>query len=311
MLSRRQLRIKTLLSLYAFFQSEGQTDLQTAEKELFRSIDKVHELYFFLLLFLTELAHEDMLDAEDVQKKFFPKAEEVHAKNRLHQVAFLKALQDSAEFKSFVTKFGLSWQKDPEVSRKVFLDIKKSELYQMFMRTEKPDEKDFLLQILRHHIEDSEVLKGILGEQNIYWQEDLSFCFHLVIKTIKDYYDSGQLQFSSLYKDPVDDKQFVKELFEKTILNNKNFSDAIAAKTKNWEVDRIAMMDILLMKMALAEMITFPSIPIKVSINEYIDISKDYSTPKSKTFINGIIDKLAAEYKESGRIAKSGRGLVE
>ncbi|CAN5408560.1 transcription antitermination factor NusB [soil metagenome] len=310
MLSRRQLRIKVLQSLYSYFQS-GTNDLKTAENELFRSIDKTLELYYLLLLFFTELAHDDLLDSEDLQRKYFPKDEEVHARRRFHQVGFVSALEESDIFKERVVNYKCSWQNDQDLVRKIFLDMKKSEEYKKFMTAEASQEKEFLLQVIRMFIEKSEAMQSALQERSIYWGEDLSFCCHLMIKTVKEFYDRGKLEFPSLYKDEKDDKEFVKLLFEKTILNNHDFETSISAKTKNWDVERIAMMDILLMKMALAEMMTFESIPVKVSINEYIDISKEYSTPKSKLFINGIIDKLASDYKAEGKIIKTGRGLVE
>src|SRR3954470_7124202 len=139
MLSRRQLRIKVLLALYAFFQS-GKSDMTPAEQELFRSIDKVHELYFLLLLFISELAHDDLLDSEDVQRKFFPKDEEVHAKRRLHDIAFIAALDNSEEFKTKIKQYKLSWQTDQELVRKFFFEIKKSKLYKDYISAENPDQ---------------------------------------------------------------------------------------------------------------------------------------------------------------------------
>jgi N utilization substance protein B len=310
MLSRRQLRIKVLQALYSYFQS-GNADLRTAESELFRSIDKIMELYYLLMLFITELAHDDLLDSEDLQRKYFPKDEEVHAKRRLHTMGLITAMENSEIFKARIKNYKCSWQTDQDLVRKIFLEIKKSEEYKKFMTADEANEKEMLLQVVRGFMEKSEALQSTLQERSIYWGEDLSFACHLIIKTIKEFYDRSKLEFPTLYKDETDDKQFVKLLFEKTILNNSTYENSISAKTKNWDVERIAMMDILLMKMALAEMMTFESIPVKVSINEYIDISKDYSTPKSKLFINGIIDKLAVEYKAEGKIVKSGRGLIE
>lgn len=310
MLSRRQLRIKVLQALYSYFQS-GTGEVNTAEKELFRSIDKILELYYLLMLFITELAHDDLLDAEDLQRKYFPKDEEVHAKNRLHKIRLIESLENNEAFRSKLNEYRCSWQNEQDLVRKVFLELKKSEEYRKFMTSDRADEKELLLQIVRVFMEKSEALQSALQERSIYWGEDLSFCCHLIIKTVKEFYDQGKLLFPALYKDEKDDKEFVKLLFEKTIINNTSLEESISAKTKNWDVERIAMMDILLMKMALAEMMTFESIPVKVSINEYIDISKEYSTPKSKLFINGIIDKLAIEYKAAGKIVKTGRGLVE
>ena len=309
MLSRRQLRIKVLQSLYSFYQSE-KGDLASADRELFRSIEKVHELYLFLLLLLKELADADLQDAGELHQKHFPKEDELKAKVRFHQLSFISALSADSKFLAELKNYKLSWQKDHELVRKIFLEIKKSTEYKNFlMNKAEVSEKDFLLVIVKNHVENSEALKNFIEENNIYWMEDFSFPCHLVVKTIKDFYDSKKIKLSPVYKDE-DDKKFVRELFSKTILHDKEYEEAIATKTQNWEVERIALIDMILLKMAMAEMVSFPGIPVKVSINEYIDISKEYSTPKSKQFVNGVIDKLAQEFKEQGKIVKTGRGLI-
>ena len=310
MLSRRQLRIKVLQALYSFYQSE-KSDLGAAERELYRSIDKLYELYVFLLLLLKELGEADLQDSEELHQKHFPKEDELKAKNRLHQVSFIVNLSTDIKFLSEIKSLNLSWQKENELVKKIFMEIKKSNEYRNFlMNKAEVSEKDFLTGIVKSFIEQSEPLKNYIEENNIYWIEDFTFICHVLLKTIKDFYQSQKLKLISLYKDE-DDKKYVRELFSKTILNDKEYEEAIATKTQNWEVERIAMIDMILLKMAMAELVSFPGIPVKVTINEYIDISKDYSTPKSRQFINGIIDKLADEYKKSGKIVKTGRGLIE
>lgn len=310
MLSRRQLRVKALQALYSFYQSD-KNDLAAAERELFRSISKVYELYLFILLLLKELGDADLQDAGDLHQKHFPKADEVNAKNRLHRLSFLDKLSSDKVFLSELKSHQITWQKEHELVRKIFLEIKKSVEYKNFlMNKENISERDFLVGIVKSFIEESVTLKNFIEENNIYWMEDFSFICHMVLKTIKDFYTSKKLQLIPVFKDE-DDKQFVRELFSKTILHDAEYEEAIAAKTKNWEVERIALIDMILLKMAMAELVSFPGIPVKVSINEYIDISKEYSTPKSRQFINGIIDKLADEYKQAGKIVKTGRGLKE
>ncbi len=309
MLSRRQLRIKVLQSLYAFFQGK-KTDLASAERELFRSIDKVNELYIYLLLFLQELSEADQQDAGELGQKFYPNQDEVDAKSRLHSLKFTQALASSDEFRQQVAHYKLSWQVNQDIIRKIYLEIKKSEEYRSLIRGENVDEKDFLVEMVKKYFLQVETLSHQLEEENIFWLDDLDFICHIIIRMIKSFYDSGNFALSPLYKDEEDDKDFVKTLFAKTILNNPEYEAAISERTKNWEVERIALMDILILKMALAELIHFPNIPVKVSINEYIDISKEYSTPKSKQFVNGVIDKLAIDYKDQGKIVKSGRGLI-
>lgn len=310
MLSRRQLRIKVLQALYSFYQSE-KTDLGAADNELFRSIEKVSELYLFLLLLLKEIGDADLLDAGELHQKHFPKEDELKARNRFHQLTFIQKLGIDPLFLKELKNRHLSWQKEHETVKKIFHEIKKSEEYRNFLLNKaEVSEKDFLAGIVKNYIEQSEALKNFIEENSIYWIEDFSFICHVVIKTIKEFYNSGKLELIPVYKDE-DDKSFVRDLFLKTILHDKEYEEAISSKTQNWEVERIALIDMILLKMSMAELIAFPGIPVKVTINEYIDISKDYSTPKSRQFINGIIDKLADEYKKSGKIVKTGRGLIE
>ena len=310
MLSRRQLRVKVLQALYAYFQAD-KSDLAVAGRELFRSIEKVHELYIYLLSLLRELADSDQADADDLHLKFFPKAEEVNAKHRLFNIRFIQAMVASRDFELFTRRYHTSWQKDLDLVRKLFLEIKKSEEYRNFLLDDQANERDFLLLIMTRFLEPNETLEHHVEEENIFWQEDFSFVCHIINRTIRTFYDAGRLELMPVYKDEADDKDFVRQLFEQTILNNREYEAAVSKRTQNWDVERIAMMDILLLKMALAELVHFSGIPVKVSINEYIEISKDFSTPKSKQFINGIIDKLAADYKADGKIVKTGRGLLE
>ena len=295
--------------MYSYFQS-GKNDLASAERELLRSIDKVYDLYLLLLLLLTELADADRNDADELHTKYFPKEEEVNARHRLHQLRFINELSAQLEFRNEIKQRMLSWQNEFDLLRKIYLEIKKSDDYLNLLRSEKEDDKAFLTLLIKNHLLTSEALNTYLDESNIYWQEDFDFICHMLLKNINAYYDNSVLQLFPLYKDEKDDKAFVRELFSKSILNNDEYEKAIAEKTRNWDLERIALVDIIILKMALAELTSFPGIPVKVTINEYIDISKEYSTPKSKQFVNGVIDKLAQEFKEQGKIVKTGRGLI-
>lgn len=284
--------------------------MPTAERELYRAIDKVHELYVFILLLLKELAYVDQTDADDLHLKFFPKEEELNAKIRLHELKFIQELEQNKNFSDAIKKTKLSWQTRQDLVRKLYLEIKKSDEYRSMLTIENSSEKDFLCEVVRKYFLSSEALQHEIEEENIFWLDDFDFICHIIIRNIRTFYDSGKLEFTPLYKDEEDDRLFVRTLFNKTIINNEEYESAISERTKNWEVDRIALMDILILKMALSELVNFPGIPVKVSINEYIDISKEYSTPKSKQFVNGVIDKLALDYKEQGKIVKTGRGLI-
>ncbi len=310
MLSRRQLRIKVLQSLYAFFQAD-KSDLAVAERELFRNIEKVYDLYLYILLFIIELADSDRNDADDLHLKFFPREEEVKATRRLFDLKFIAELEKDPAFVRESTKTRLSWQKEQDLIRKVFLEVKKSELYLNFLRDGEAAEKDFLVSMVKSFIEDSEAIQQHIEEENILWPEEFGFVGHVIVRMIKTFYDTGKLELLPLYKDEEEDMEFARLLLRQTIIHNEEFEKSISERTKNWDVDRIALMDILILKMALTELITFSNIPVKVTINEFIDISKEYSTPKSKQFVNGVLDKLAADYKEAGKINKTGRGLMQ
>ncbi|MFM7218226.1 MAG: transcription antitermination factor NusB [Bacteroidota bacterium] len=310
MLSRRQLRVKVLQALYAYFQSDKK-DLAVAERELFRSIEKVHELYIYLLQFLVELAHAEEADVKELQNKYFPDQEELDARRRFFQSAFVKALSANASFTSLIKKYSTTWQKDHETVRKLFLELKRAPAYRTYLSAEQADEKVFLQEVIKLVVEESETMQHHIEEENMFWTEDFAFVTHMVSRTGRQFYEQGKLEVFGSYRDEKDDKEFVRTLFAKTVVHNKEYEAAVSERTQNWDVERIAMMDILLLKMALSELVHFSSIPVKVSINEYIEISKDFSTPKSKQFINGIIDKLAADYKANGKIVKTGRGLME
>ena len=284
--------------------------MAVAERELFRSIDKVNELYVYLLAFLQELADSDRNDADDLHLRFFPNQEQAKASRRLFDLKFNIALGESKEYKNQIARMNISWQTEQDLIRKNFLELKKSELYSDFLKDNDASEKDFLVEVVRKFIENSEALANHIDEKNIFWSDDFEFTVQLVIRTIRNFYEKNTMELIPLYKDEIDDVEFVRKLFTQTILNNKVFEEDISERTKNWEIERIALMDILILKMALAELISFPNIPVKVSINEFIDISKEYSTPKSKQFVNGVIDKLATDYKEKGKIVKAGRGLI-
>ncbi|MFM9027652.1 MAG: transcription antitermination factor NusB, partial [Bacteroidota bacterium] len=201
--------------------------------------------------------------------------------------------------------------KDHELVRKLFVELKRSATYRAYITTETIDESVFIAELIKTYLDESEPMSHHIEEENIFWTEDFSFVSHMVARTVRQFFEKSRFELFGPYRDEKDDKDFVKTLFSKTILHNKEYEAAVSERTKNWDLERIAMMDILLLKMALAELVHFSGIPVKVSINEYIEISKDFSTPKSKQFINGIIDKLAADYKQAGKIVKTGRGLME
>lgn len=315
MLNRRHLRIKVFQILYAFQQSEVK-DLRAFEKKLFAYIDKVYELYLYMLLLMMEIAEHEETAVKERAVRFTRTAEDMNARPHLPENKLIIQLHENEEFKALVKNRQLSWASEPELIRQLFNELKNTPEYGAYAsigeKTYKQDQ-DFILFILKNIISVSPALEQHLEEKHINWSVDREVIIAMVSKTLKSFTETSKPHHSllSLTSNWNEDKQFVLDLFQKTILNDEQYQEYINSKTKNWDPDRIAMTDTILMKMALCELLHFPSIPVKVSINEYIEISKEFSTPKSKVFINGILDSLLIELKETGIIRKTGRGLLE
>lgn len=302
-------------ALYAFFQSDT-NDLNKAERTFFSELEKMYDYYLYLLLLFEELAACASNNATDEQQKYFPSLQHVTSSNLIAELKTIQYLGNNSTFKLHVKNRKISWTSDNDVVQKIYLEIKKSKEYEAFVSKDThttQEDNDFLIQIFKKYVAESYHVQHFLTEKNIHWIDDSDLVNSMVIRTIKSINETTKEKFtlSALYKDEEDDRQFARELLCKTILNNEEFEKIIAEKTKNWDVERIAMLDIILMKMAISEILYLPFIPVKVSINEYIDISKEYSTPKSKVFINGIVDKLVLDLKAEGRVVKKGRGLIE
>jgi N utilization substance protein B len=313
MINRRFLRVKVMQALYSYFQS-GNTDLPKAEKEMFQQIEKVYELYVYLLVLLTDIHHAANVAIEDNKNKRLPTKEDLSPNSKFINNPILVALNNSEQLKKEVSNRKVSWQNDRDMVRKIFSEIRNGEDYKAYMASTEQsskEDKKFLELMVRNHIADNQLLEFWLEEKNIYWTDDIFLVLTTVLKTIEGAEENGKVTLAPLYKDLEDDKLFARTLFTKCIAYNQEAEAMISAKTQNWEIERIAFLDVLLMKMALTEVLYLPNIPVKVSLNEYIEIAKQYSTPKSKIFINGILDKAVAELKENGKVQKTGRGLLE
>jgi transcription antitermination protein NusB len=320
MLTRRHLRIKVLTSLYAFFQSMNE-DIALGEKELFRSIHKLYEIYIYQLSLLVEIVDFANKRLDNNKHKFFPTEDDLNPSTRFVENRFIRQISQNHDFNRYVNAYKINWVDQLEMTRKLYSAIRESEDYKNYMESAQDsynNDKEILISIIKNQFIESEILHFFFEEKSIYWSDDFYTSSLLVIKTLKSYKESwdDNHKLPTVFQDndstePDEDKEFVKILFRKTIMKTDEFSDLIKDKAKNWEMDRIAVMDVLLLKMALTELTELKSIPIKVTMNEYIDLAKIYSTPKSKIFVNGILDKLIVDLKNQNKIIKSGRGLLE
>lgn len=300
-------------ALYSWYQSEDK-NTESFLKELFRGAERTYDLYLSLLQLLPELADEEERYHSDAPQKHIGKS--TPSPGRLALNAFVNFLKEDPGFADGLKKRKISWQQDADLVKKVFFQLRNTPEYKDYVAAGNhtvQEDVDYCAWIFKNIIIPSEALQNSLEERNIWWAEALDLINSMVLKTIRVTHPDkkGQFELMPLFRDEEDDRHFMELLYRETIRNDAYFEQLISDKTRNWDVERIALMDIILLKMALSEILNFPGIPVKVSINEYIDISKDYSTPKSKMFINGVIDNLVADLKAKGEVKKTGRGLIE
>ena len=313
MISRRLLRIKVLQAAYAHFKS-GTGSLDKSEKELFFSIGKTYELYLSVFMLIIDLARYARGRIELARAKLSPTWADLHPNTRFVDNQLITHLENHELLSSLIRKHRISWVNNPELTRELYNHLIESDFYKTYMNEEEnswKSDKKLILQLISEIVLLSPSMDYVLEEKSIFWNDDLEFVVNMVEKSLKKYSgnDSVPIPVFPLFKDE-DDKTFVKNLFRNIILNHGEYEKMIDHHTRNWDVERIAFMDILIMELAIAEILGNDSIPTRVSFNEYIEIAKYYSTRKSSNFINGILDKVIQELKEQNRIIKKGRGLI-
>ena len=311
MVNRRLLRIKVLQVFYAYTK-KGSDSLNAVEKELLFSIEKSWELYYFLLYLLIDLSDYAASRIEISRNKKIATYEDLHPNTRLVRNLFIEELRNDSRFQKIVQDRKINWVQYPELSKKLFKALVDSKDYLNYMKLDKnsfDEDKAFITLLFTKYISGLEDLNQALEEISIYWNDDLIFATELILRSIKKS-KPGKLNLpDGVYKNE-EDRQFAIRLLRKSILNTDKYRDLIDAYVENWDVERIALMDILIMVLAINEMVEFPEIPVKVSLNEYIEISKLYSSNKSGFFINGILDKITAQLRKERKIVKKGRGLL-
>ena len=314
MISRRIIRTKVLQILYAHVSSPEKTITQS-ESELLFSIRKTYDLYHLLFAILGELCDFANERIESRKMKNFPSDDDLNPNLRFVNNRLITRLKSDVSLNKYLDGNKLKWSNYPDLIRGIYTSLIESDLYKDYVNSEADDfqnDRRFCEDFFSTILVNSDLMLNELEEQSIYWNDDLDFTISMVIKTIKKFKsaDDKNEYLMSLYKD-IEDQEFTTKLFRKAISNNSENRKIIENYTKNWDVDRVAIMDILIMQLALTELMEFPSIPIKVTLNEYIELAKYYSTNKSSTFINGVLDRITKDFKEEGKIVKAGRGLLE
>ena len=306
------LRIKVLKALYAHMKSDADS-LMASEKMLVTSIDKTYDLYFLMLSLIVEMAHYAEQRQEMAKKKQLPTHEDLNPNRKFVDNAVVRLIAQSDSVNDYLAARKLSWAQYPELIKTLFAQLEQSDYYKKYMTSQEHSFREDLALVTEFYtreLEESEVLENAIDEMSILWNDDLGFALIMVTRTLSNMRPSHvEVKVLPKFKS-IEDLDFARELFAKTAVNFDTYQEEIEKYTRNWDVERIAFMDNLIMAAAMAELITFPSIPVKVTLDEYIEIAKFYSTQGSSTFINGILDKIVASLNEQGKINKSGRGLI-
>jgi len=310
MISRRLLRIKILQTLYAGFNSEG-LNLTKSEKDLVFSIQKAYDLYFYLLLLVIAVRRYAESRIDIARNKKLPTYDDLHPNTRFVENEVIAQIAGSAAFNQFVNERKMSWVNHPELIKSLYNRLIESSYYQEYM--ERPsccydDDKQLLVDFYTNELEESEMFYEILEEQSIFWNDDIDFVIIMVIKTITDL-RPDKIGFLPMYKSD-EDREFSFRLLRQSVLHYNEYRSLIEKYVDNWDIERVAQVDNLILHLAINELVEFPSIPVKVTFDEYLELAKYYSTHKSSIFINGLLDKITADMTESGKIFKTGRGLL-
>ena len=312
MLNRRHIRIKVLQAFYAFFQSNNE-DVLKGEKELFHSIEKIYDLYVFILMLFPSLKRQALIQIEEAKRSEYLRQDIHILKTGFIDNQLVDLIEQSKVLQKISKDRKINWEGDVEndLTKKIFKEVYQTDNYKNLLQSESSsfnDDKNALVQLYKKEICNLEKLHHFFYEKSIYWQDDLDHVSSMILKTLKSITEDQELEILPLWKE--DEYEFTQNLFRKAVLQKEENDAVLQTYSKNWEKERLATMDSLLMNLAMTEALEFSSIPIKVTLNEYIEISKFYSTPKSNSFINGILDRIFEDYKKDGKLVKRGRGLI-
>ena len=306
MINRKLIRVKIVQLTYAYYQN-GHHNMDTAEKELLFSLSKAYDLYNYLLGLIVAITQEERRRVDIATRR----AEREGTETSSQRFAFNKfatQLEENKQLNLFMEDKKMSWENDVEAVRKLCDQIERSPLYQEYMMSDAEDyetDRELWRRIYRTLIQGNEDLDAILEEKSLYWNDDKEIVDTFVLKTIKRFDPANKADQELLPEyDDTEDREYALKLFRSTILNADTYQRYMSETSRNWNFSRLAYMDVVLMQIAIAEMLTFPNIPISVTINEYVDLAKLYSTPKSGGYINGMLDAIARHLVDTGRLLK-------
>ncbi|HZJ79675.1 MAG TPA: transcription antitermination factor NusB [Dysgonamonadaceae bacterium] len=308
MINRILIRIRVIQIVYAWYQNRDK-DLNQVERELLLGLQKSYDLYYYLLQLMIEITdlYEERINTK--KNKFLPTQEDLNPNMHLVSNQFIEQLRGNAMFVSFIANRPMSWESNRNFVKGLLDKIVASDTYKEYTQLEKPtykNDKEFWRKTFRTFIQRNEELDDILEDESIFWNDDIEIVQSFVLKTIKqfDKAEGEEQPLLPMFNDD-EDREYAITLLRETLANGEEYRKLITEKADNWDFERIAFMDVVIMQVAVAELYKFPSIPIRVTLNEYIDLAKSYSTPKSSTFINGVLDAIVTEMRKDKTIIKN------
>jgi N utilization substance protein B len=312
MINRRHIRVKVMQSVYAMTKSYDD-DVLREEKFIKYSIKRMFDLYVLLLDLLVEVQKLAEEKQEISKKKYLATEEDLSPNRKFVENKLIKKIAESSSLTLYKEAQNLdNWSKDDEYIKIIWDLLQNSDIFSEYLNSSDDSfnsDKDFVVTFFKEIVAPNSKLAEYFEGENITWVDDIPFVNTWVVRSLTKQKSANAFKLGSLYKNQ-DDQDFATDLFKKVILNHHSFENDIKIHTPNWETDRIADMDMILIKMGVCEFLNFPFIPTKVSINEYIEIAKDYSSEKSGYFVNGVLDKLSREFLKDKKIVKVGRGLL-
>ena len=308
MINRVLIRLKIVQIVYAFYQNGGK-NLDTAEKELFFSLSKAYDMYNYLLLLMVEITKQAERKQSAAKNKLLPTKEELHPNTKFVDNRFIAQLEVNKQLLEFSETQKKTWENESEFVKRLCEVIMNSDIYKEYMEcatSSYEEDRELWRKIYKRIIFNNYELDQVLEDQSLYWNDDKEIVDTFVLKTIKRFEEENGADQPLLpeFKDD-EDQDFARRLFRRSILNAEYYRHLISENTRNWDLDRVALMDIIIMQIALAEILSFPNIPISVTFNEYVEIAKLYSTPKSGSFINGTLDGIVKALKEENKLTKN------
>ena len=312
MLSRRILRVKVVKAVYAHLQTECD-NIPATEKNLIASIDKAYDLYFHMLSLLPELVRYAESRQEIARNKMLATYEDLNPNRKFVENKAIERLDCCEAIAVYCKKKGLKWSENQDLIKNIYLSLQEQPFYKKYMESPTRslrEDAEFAANIYLNILEQNELLENVLEDQSILWTDDLGYILTMAARTMTSMRESHeQVKLLPKYKSD-EDLDFAKKLLRESIINFADNRTLIDGHTNNWDVERLALMDIVILSVAISEAKNFASIPVKVTMNEYIDVAKYYSTPASSTFINGVLDKIVTRGLEEGWIFKTGKGLL-